>query len=64
VWYNRGTWRGATHEEKIMPLYINPEGVIKQITFDKPVQIAEHEIESPWWQKTIAVLWRMVMGYK
>jgi hypothetical protein len=47
-----------------MPLYINPEGVIKQITFDKPVQVAEHEIESPWWQKTIAVLWRMVMGYK
>jgi hypothetical protein len=47
-----------------MPLYINSEGIIKQITFDKPVQVEEHEIESPWWQKTVAALWRMVMGYK
>ena len=47
-----------------MPLYVDSEGMIKQITFDKPVQVAEHEIEAPWWEKVMSFVLRMFMGYK
>jgi hypothetical protein len=47
-----------------MPLYIDSEGVVKQITFERPVQVAPHEIEAPWWEKAISLVYRMFMGYK
>jgi len=47
-----------------MPLYIDSEGVVKQITFDKPVQVAENELEAPWWEKALSVIYRIFIGYK
>jgi hypothetical protein len=45
-----------------MPLYINEDGIIKQITFDRPVQVTKKELDSSIWEKITGALWRLFSG--
>lgn len=46
-----------------MPLYVNEEGIIERISFNKPVHVARKEYEASWWQKALNNFWRMFSGY-
>jgi hypothetical protein len=45
-----------------MPLYIDENGIIKQITFDRPVQVTKKELDSGIWEKIMGALWRLFSG--